>query len=111
MWAGLKVLSEGWSGGLVGMGGFFWLAALVDFTQAINADSCDEMDVAGVSGGSAPRTQHNIALVFAVRSHLNLLPAPVAPRAGRRPHFHVLRPAGGEERLNDARAKHGPDRE
>ena len=62
----LKVLSEGWSGGLVGMGGYFWLFALGQFTLAINVEWCDGMDAAN---SSPPGTQRNV---------------------------DVLRPAGGE---------------
>ena len=96
----LRVLSEGWSDGLIGFGGFFWLFALGYFTLAINVEWCAGMDA---TNSSPPGTQRNVALVAtAIYIMLPLLLA--LDVAATSTYCDLL-----VERLNDMRAKHGPE--
>ena len=94
-----ELLSDDWSGGLIGFGGSCWLVALGSFTRLINTPWCAGMDVVN---GTPPGTQRNASLAFA---------AIVLPL----PFFLAMDVAHTSswcdylvEELNEARAKFGP---
>jgi hypothetical protein len=86
----IVLLSDGWSGGLVGFGGFFWLWALGCLTLAINPQYCE-----GIPG------QHDVNLVTSVI--VALFPFPL---------FFLIADTSTwcdnlMDALNEARIKHG----
>ena len=95
----MKLLSDGWSGGLAGFGGFFWLAALCWFTIAINVPFCEGFDAAK---GSPPGTQRTICLVLTAIG--TALPFMLALDIAATSTWCDTLMA----ELNDARANHGP---
>ena len=96
----LKLLSDGWSGGLIGLGAGVWLGVLGMFTVAINTPHCDGMDAAQ---GSPPGTTRATVLVLAAM----LFPVPFLMAldvAHTSTYCDLL-----VEKLNDARIEHGPE--
>ena len=96
----MKLLSDGWSGGLAGFGVFFWLGALALFTHAINAPLCEGLDAAN---GSPPGTQRTVSLMFV--AIFTTLPFVLALDIAATSTWcdNLM------EELNDSRANHGPE--
>ena len=91
-------LSDGWSGGLLGVGGAFWLVALTCFTLAINDPLMAGYDAAF---GNPPGTNRIFHLTG--MAALALLPFPLAVDiAGTSTCCDELM-----DELNQARIKHG----
>ena len=96
----LKLLSDGWSGGLIGMGLFPWVGVLGYFTVAINTPLCDGMDAAT---DSPPGTTRATLLVLtAIQIPMPFLMALDVAHTSTYCDLLV-------EKLNDARAKYGPE--
>jgi hypothetical protein len=96
----MKLLSDGWSGGLAGFGVFFWLGALAYFTNAINAPLCEGLDAAS---GSPPGTQRTVSLMLV--ASMSTLPFLLALDIAATSSWcdNLM------EELNDSRANHGPE--
>eukprot|EP01046_Picozoa_sp_COSAG06_P055026 COSAG06_NODE_9981_length_1775_cov_1.859189_1_plen_491_part_00 len=95
-----ELLSDGWQGGLLGLGAFCWLWVLAGFANAINAELCVALDTAqGNSPGSYRASQLTVmAICFPPPL---LLAVDVAHTSS---WCDTL-----VERLNEARAKFGPE--
>jgi hypothetical protein len=94
----MQLLSDGWSGGLAGLGGFFGLVALCFFTLTINAPYCDGVDA---TAGNPPGTTRTISLV--VTAIFSMLPFLLAYDIAATSTWcdNLM------EELNDARTNHG----
>jgi hypothetical protein len=96
----MQLLSDGWSGGLAGWGGFFWFFALCFFTLTINAPYCDGVDA---TAGNPPGTTRTISLV--VTAIFSMLPFLLAYDIAATSTWCDNLMA----ELNDARINHGPE--
>ena len=96
----MKLLSDGWSGGLVGFGGFCWFMALSMFAYAINTPFLEGMDVA--KGDAPGTTRLQFVCFMAIFATLPFLLA--MDIANTSTWCDTLL-----EELNDARINHGPE--
>lgn len=96
----MKLLSNCWSGGLVGIGGVCWLWALAVFVQAINEPWCKALDE---TYGQTPGTQKKLCILMTVC--MSLFPFLLAKDVADTSTWceNLM------EELNDARSNHGPE--
>jgi hypothetical protein len=96
----LRLLSDGWSGGLIGFGSFIWLNALACFVYAINAPFNDRFDAAN---DLPPGTIQAVWIVIGA----SFFPLPfllVLDVAHTSTYCDLL-----VEKLNSARVRYGPE--
>lgn len=102
----MKLLSDGWESGLIGVGASFWIAALANFTDAINEPLCEQMSYYAFEGTTAGDFCHSFQqMMFVQVGFCAILPFFLAKDiADTSTRCDDLMDA-----LNEARTTHGPE--